>query len=160
MRIGYNNDEDLMQHNWFDNIDKNKLINKELLPPIIPEINSETDVDNFNTKYTNERPKMTIITEDLLGELKKYDPMFTGFYYDQITKDPKIWSPFNSNENILSSDNDEDFQSLNSNILKKVPEKFNQEEIIQFPDLKSNDEIKNKFESSPIKDIKKFENEE
>jgi hypothetical protein len=31
---------------------------------------------------------MTLMGEDMLGELKKYDPMFTGFYYDQISTSP------------------------------------------------------------------------
>ena len=65
MRIGYNSDDELLAHQWFSCIDPNKLINFELNAPIIPEINSETDVDNFNTKYTNERPKMTLMSEDL-----------------------------------------------------------------------------------------------
>ena len=57
-RIGSQTDDELIAHKWFDSIDIKKLMHFELLPPIIPEINSETDVDNFNTKYTQERPKM------------------------------------------------------------------------------------------------------
>lgn len=84
-RIGSESDDELIAHKWFATIDVKKLTHFELLPPIIPEINSETDVDNFNTKYTQERPKMTLMNDEILNELKKYDPMFTGFYYDEIT---------------------------------------------------------------------------
>jgi serine/threonine protein kinase len=98
VRIGFKDDGELLEHPWFgaiekdkklvDAIEKEKLLKFEINAPIIPEINSETDVENFNTKYTNERPKMTLMGEDMLGELKKYDPMFTGFYYDQISTIP------------------------------------------------------------------------
>lgn len=88
----------MLEHPWFgafekgnklvEAIEKEKLLKFKINAPIIPEINSETDVENFNTKYTNERPKMTLMGEDMLGELKKYDQMFTGFYYDQISTSP------------------------------------------------------------------------
>jgi hypothetical protein len=102
----------LLEHPWFgaieksgklvDAIEKERLLKFEINAPIIPEINSETDVENFNTKYTNERPKMTLMGEDMLGELKKYDPMFTGFYYDQISTSP----PRDRNESYYSDGED------------------------------------------------------
>ena len=54
MRIGYTSDDELLSHPWLEEIDPEKLLNNQINAPIIPEINHETDVENFNTKYTNE----------------------------------------------------------------------------------------------------------
>lgn len=112
VRIGFKDDGELLDHHWFgvieksgkriDAIDKEKLLRFEINAPIIPEINSETDVENFNTKYTNERPKMTLMGEDMLADLKKYDGHFTGFYYDQISTSPRK----NRNDDSCSDDDE------------------------------------------------------
>lgn len=107
LRIGFKSDDELLAHRWFDSIDAKKLMNMELLAPIIPEINSETDVDNFNAKYTNERPKMTLMNDDMLTELKKYDPMFTGFYYDEISGS-NVYYDNNSEESYGDQQQEED----------------------------------------------------
>lgn len=79
-RIGYKDDLEQLEHQWFDNLDTDKQLNYEYDAPMKPEITSETDCENFNPKHTQERPKMTLMTEDLINMLKKHDPMFAGFY--------------------------------------------------------------------------------
>lgn len=89
-RIGSKNDNlDLREHPWLDDIDFDLLLQYKLNAPIIPEINNETDTDHFHKKWTNERPKMTMLSEDMINELKKYDKMFGGFYFDQISEKEK-----------------------------------------------------------------------
>lgn len=118
-RIGSESDDELIAHKWFATIDVKKLTHFELLPPIIPEINSETDVDNFNTKYTQERPKMTLMNDEILNELKKYDPMFTGFYYDEITNNYEENNVDSYVEDVMQDDdfdpNEASFKKNNQN---------------------------------------------
>ena len=86
-RMGSKSDNfDLREHPWLEDIDFDALLQYKLNAPIIPEVNDELDVDNFNAKFTSERPKMTMLSEDMIMELKKYDKMFNGFYYDQISE--------------------------------------------------------------------------
>lgn len=53
-RIGYNDDEELLRHPWFDDIDINQIENFSMQAPIIPEIGDEQvgDVDNLKQKQT------------------------------------------------------------------------------------------------------------
>ena len=45
---------EIRKHPWLAVIDFDKLLKFQLPAPIIPEINDEQDVDNFNSKYTQE----------------------------------------------------------------------------------------------------------
>ena len=46
------NVEKIKEHPWFETIDWNKLLNKEIKPPFIPKINHEVDVSNFDREFT------------------------------------------------------------------------------------------------------------
>lgn len=40
-RLGNKGPEEIMQHSWFDDMDFNKLIKKQLKAPYVPEVQSE-----------------------------------------------------------------------------------------------------------------------
>jgi hypothetical protein len=67
-RIGSINDNfDLREHPWLSDINFEDLLHYRINAPIIPEVNNETDTDHFAEKWTNERPKMTMLSEDMIG---------------------------------------------------------------------------------------------
>ena len=49
----------------------------------MPEITGEMDIDNFNPKYTTERPKLTLMSDEIVSILQEHHAMFAGFYLDQ-----------------------------------------------------------------------------
>jgi hypothetical protein len=57
---------EIRKHPWFNSIDFEKLLKFNLPAPIIPEVLDETDVENFNQKYTTESTPEGLIsrTED------------------------------------------------------------------------------------------------
>ena len=50
---------DVLDHPFFAPIDLVKLENKEIAPPFVPTIKSETDASNFDPTFTNEVPIIT-----------------------------------------------------------------------------------------------------
>ena len=55
-RLGANEEDNLeiRKHPWLASIDFEKLLKYELPAPIVPDIQDELDVENFNAKYTSE----------------------------------------------------------------------------------------------------------
>ena len=102
MRIGFKNDNELMAHDWLVNMDEEKQLKLEYDPPFKPEITSDLDVENFNPKCTAERPKMTQVTDEILGILNKHNPMFAGFYIDNEEWKPRNPNCINLDEDLLS----------------------------------------------------------
>jgi serine/threonine protein kinase len=95
-RLGASKDDnmEIRKHPWLAVIDFDKLLNFELQPPIIPEVKDDLDVDNFNSKYTAEStrlitsgPKMTMLNEEIVKEMAKYDDLFNGFSYNDIIQE-------------------------------------------------------------------------
>lgn len=108
-RIGINGDNELLEHIWFKSIDIEELMKFKLKPPIIPQISSEIDVSHFSSKFTQRRPKLTLMDKDVLDQLKKFDPLFEGFYYDHLTE-KNI-----TDNNTIVEDKDEHIESYNPN---------------------------------------------
>lgn len=48
---------DLMKHPFFDNIDWDKLAERRVEAPYVPNLASNTDVSNFDAEFTNETPR-------------------------------------------------------------------------------------------------------
>lgn len=55
-RLGASKDDNLeiRKHPWLASINFDKLLKYELNAPIVPEVQDELDVENFNSKYTSE----------------------------------------------------------------------------------------------------------
>jgi hypothetical protein len=64
-RLGAGPDDNLeiRKHPWMQVIDFDKLLKYELPAPIVPQIQDDLDVDNFNAKYTSE--STPCLTKDL-----------------------------------------------------------------------------------------------
>ena len=92
-RLGYDNDQKILEHEWFKDIDLKKIRNKEHKPPLIPDLHGEDDTEYFLEKYTNEKPRMTAMTKETIENLKKFDPLFEGFYIDKVTELESDFSP-------------------------------------------------------------------
>ena len=81
-RLGLNGPLEIKAHPWFDNYPWDKLDNKQLLAPFIPD-----QVDNFDVKVTNdawkdeETDKMK--ESAILLRRDTVQDLFKGYYYDQ-----------------------------------------------------------------------------
>lgn len=52
-RIGTTRDVDeILEHPWFSDIDIQKLMNKEIEPEFVPEVEAEDDTSQFDSTYT------------------------------------------------------------------------------------------------------------
>ena len=52
-RIGFNSIDDIKNHDFFKNVDFNKVLSKEEIPPFIPQIDNDLDLKYFDTKFTD-----------------------------------------------------------------------------------------------------------
>lgn len=52
-RLGFYGAQDIQQHSWFEGFDWDKLLNKQLQPPFVPKLSSETDLQNFDKEFTD-----------------------------------------------------------------------------------------------------------
>ncbi|CAD8206083.1 unnamed protein product [Paramecium octaurelia] len=82
-RLGNKGDaEEIKKHPWFKRMDFQRLIAKEIQAPIIPDLQSATDLSNFNPQILDEKieegePQGTTNTQ----ALKKFDQEFYGLNY-------------------------------------------------------------------------------
>lgn len=147
-RIGSKGDNELLEHHWFDNLETEKQLSMEYDAPLKPEITSETDVDNFNPKHTSERPKMTLMSEDLIAMMKKHDPMFAGFYAEneEMMENRDYISYDDEFEHAVSPQDSETFKKKNNEdspprIKKSLPEKDANSEETFYVEKKQNTEV-------------------
>ena len=84
-RLGSNDDfMEVRTHPFFSDINYDDLLNYKIEAPYVPDLKSEDDVEFFDPKYTEQRPKITILSKEMVSKFKNYDHMFQGFYYDDI----------------------------------------------------------------------------
>lgn len=88
-RLGAQGDfMEVREHPFFKDIDYNKLLNYELPAPFVPNLDSDEDVSYFDERYTTQRPKITVLSPEMVSHFKNYDHMFEGFYHDEkLAKD-------------------------------------------------------------------------
>ncbi|KAH3670410.1 hypothetical protein OGAPHI_000925 [Ogataea philodendri] len=55
-RLGYNGVEEIKNHEFFKDIDWNKLSHKGYIPPFKPQVKDLTDISNISSEFTDERP--------------------------------------------------------------------------------------------------------
>ncbi len=75
-RLGYENTEDVTKHEWFKDVDWDKVNSLELEPPIKPEIRDKFDIDNFNKEVIKENP--------VIDDLKEIDQNIVNTYKDKF----------------------------------------------------------------------------
>ena len=81
-RIGWNNGMvDIIKHEWFKDMDLDKLLNKEYTAPYIPVLSdNKEDVSQFDDEFTNQSLEQTIVSFNHTPEnIEKYKEKFKDF---------------------------------------------------------------------------------
>ena len=83
-RIGYNSSEEIMKHDFFKDIDFDKVLQREYKPPFIPKLDNEEDLRYFDKGFTEEDvesfpDKKLIVSTN--GDGKSLSDEFKGFSY-------------------------------------------------------------------------------
>ena len=79
-RLGYKNGiEEIKKHPFFDKIDFKAVEERKLKAPFIPEVESDTDVQNFDEEFTSEEVGMSYIPKKNMEMIKKNQGMFKDF---------------------------------------------------------------------------------
>ena len=175
-RFGYNNDLEIKSHPWFNDIDFEELVKKNLNAPFVPRINH----DNYDKKYCEEIEKIGFETNNRYEEYKaneNYEDIFYGFtFYNvdeshlQIYKKPNIKysqkilnQKYRIIENIKNTEfktiNDENFEKINK--LKKEIVVIRKKKTIDFSNIirnNDNDTIDMEVESGCILNENENEN--
>ncbi|CAH8620106.1 unnamed protein product [Schistosoma mattheei] len=76
---GPNGEKDIRQHQFYRHIDWHKLSNLEIQPPFKPRIKNKRDVNNFDSEFTKEPPKLTPTDKLFIMNLDQTE--FSGFSY-------------------------------------------------------------------------------
>ena len=89
-RIGYNSSEEIMKHDFFKDIDFDKVIIKQYKPPFIPKLDNEEDLRYFDKGFTEEDvesfpDKKLIVSTN--GDVKSLSDEFKGFSYQPKDED-------------------------------------------------------------------------
>lgn len=69
---------EIMAHDYFKNINFDDIYHCRVPPPYVPQIDSPTDVKNFDSEFTNEVPALTPVTKTLTPAMQE---QFRGFSY-------------------------------------------------------------------------------
>ncbi|KAF5102032.1 hypothetical protein D0Z03_000488 [Geotrichum reessii] len=69
---------DIMEHDYFKNINFDDIYHCRVPPPYVPKIDSPTDVKNFDQEFTSEVPALTPVSKTLTPAMQE---KFRGFSY-------------------------------------------------------------------------------
>ncbi|CCE79611.1 Piso0_001688 [Millerozyma farinosa CBS 7064] len=69
----------IKSHPFFKDIDWNKLLSKNYLPPFKPNVDSLLDTSNFDSDFTNEKPSDSVVDDFLSESMQK---QFGGWTYN------------------------------------------------------------------------------
>jgi serine/threonine protein kinase len=85
-RLGYESHQSLVQHPWFEDFEFDKLLSREILAPLIPEMEIEEEIsqDDEDQEVEIDLDNGSMLEDEILSEIKRFDPMFKGFYLDQM----------------------------------------------------------------------------
>ncbi|ODV66549.1 Pkinase-domain-containing protein [Hyphopichia burtonii NRRL Y-1933] len=70
---------EIKNHNFFKDIDWNKLLHKNYLPPFKPNVENLLDTSNFDQDFTNEKPQDSVVDDFLSESVQK---QFGGWTYN------------------------------------------------------------------------------
>lgn len=123
-RLGYKGIWELKQHRWMKFFPWDKLLNKELESPFIPE-----KKDNFDKKYCEANDTISIETKVRYEKYKSdvdYENCFQNFtYYGIITENEEENTFVNSLNSSMSKKN----YNVNNNNLKNIDSKENEQDM-------------------------------
>ena len=133
LRIGFGDIEELKAHVWLKDFDWEKLMNKQLKAPFIP-----NGKNNYNVRY-NEEEKIEYFEENVKNVIEYYEFMnyFNGYYYNQ-NLDEKFNKYIYKDDEALNGKNNEK-KELNE---KLIEEEIKEEEQEKSRYMDSNDFMK------------------
>lgn len=73
--------QEIKDHPWFEGIDWNKLLKKEISPPYVPKTNGDSDTGNVDDEFLNEAPEETPAEMNALMQLHNTDSLFDNFSF-------------------------------------------------------------------------------
>ena len=133
LRIGFGDIEELKAHVWLKDFDWEKLMNKQLKAPFIP-----NGKNNYNVRY-NEEEKIEYFEENVKNVIEYYEFMnyFNGYYYN-YNLDEKFNKYIYKDDEALNGKNNEK-KELNE---KLVEDEIKEEEQEKSRYMDSNDFMK------------------
>lgn len=81
--------EEIKRHPFFKDIDWDKLLLKQVVPPFIPETHGSTDTSNVDSEFTDEMPQETPVME---SDLSTNRDVFDNFSFVNDSNVPKMGS--------------------------------------------------------------------
>jgi len=152
-RLGYYNDLEIKNHPWFNDINFDELVKKNIEAPFLPKMNH----DNYDKKYCGEIENIGFDTNYRYEEYKaneNYSDLFYGFtFYNvdetqlQIYKKPNVRYAQNQKSSILRNKNSRESKTLDLDNLEHLSKLLNDIKLIQkihTIDVDGENEIKNK----------------
>ena len=125
-RLGYDSYEDQLADPWFEDLEIEKQTSYQINAPLIPEMEGEDeDEEDEKDEYNIPSPRLSVLEEGILDEIQKFDPMFKGFYLDQLTQTPANKTP--ANKTPLTRTPPPEFNRANSKIENDDSKKFETE---------------------------------
>ena len=136
-RLGYYNDLEIKNHPWFNDINFDELVKKNIEAPFLPKINH----DNYDKKYCGEIEKIGFDTNYRYEEYKaneNYSDLFYGFtFYNvdesqlQIYKKPNVRYAQNQKSSILRNKNSRESKTLDLDNIEHLSKLLNDIKLIQ-----------------------------
>ena len=136
-RLGYYNDLEIKNHPWFNDINFDELVKKNIEAPFLPKINH----DNYDKKYCGEIEKIGFDTNYRYEEYKaneNYSDLFYGFtFYNvdesqlQIYKKPNVRYVQNQKSSILRNKNARESKTLDLDNIEHLSKLLNDIKLIQ-----------------------------
>jgi len=78
-RLGSKGGDEVKAHQWFADIQWDKLLRKEIEPPFKPKVKSMDDTSQIDKQFTSEAPQDSLANQSILSE--SVQQTFTGFSY-------------------------------------------------------------------------------
>ena len=136
-RLGYYNDLEIKNHPWFNDINFDELVKKNIEAPFLPKMNH----DNYDKKYCGEIEKIGFDTNYRYEEYKaneNYSDLFYGFtFYNvdesqlQVYKKPNVRYVQNQKSSILRNKNARESKTLDLDNIEHLSKLLNDIKLIQ-----------------------------
>lgn len=70
---------EILEHPFFNSINKEQIILKQITPEFIPKIDNDFDLNNFDKEITNQTLQMTKISDSGMSLIRRNQSLFKNF---------------------------------------------------------------------------------
>lgn len=70
---------EILEHPFFNSINKEQIILKQINPEFIPKIDNDFDLNNFDKEITNQPLQMTKISDSGMSLIRRNQSLFKNF---------------------------------------------------------------------------------